>query len=215
NTAAIMVEFIQGEGGVNALKADFVNKIADLCKDKDILLIADEVQTGVGRTGTFLASEGYGVTPDITTLAKGLGGGLPIGAVLFGEKCKDVLQKSDHGSTFGGNPIVCAGACEVLKKIDDRLLCEVQNKGEYIKNRLEKIEGVQGVSGKGLMIGVLFNDFTGREVVDKCIEKGVLFLTAKNKLRMLPPLIITTKEIDEGLKAIENSLKELYAEKKA
>lgn len=212
-TCAVMMEFIQGEGGVIPLEKDFVAQAAKLCAEKDILLIADEVQTGVGRTGTFLASEQYGVKPDITTLAKGLGGGLPIGAALFGEKCMGVLCAGDHGSTFGGNPIVCAGACVVLERVNDELLCNVKKQSEYIFNEVKKINGVKSVTGLGLMIGVEFENLTGREVAEKCFEKGVVFLTAKNKLRMLPPLIINDSQTQFAVGVLKQAVEELLKEK--
>ena len=208
-TCAIMLEVVQGEGGINCLTQEFVEQIKNLCEQKDIILIVDEVQTGVGRTGTFLASEQYNLTPDITTLAKGLGGGLPIGAVLFGEKCEHTLEYGQHGSTYGGNPIVCAGANVVVDKITPELLKEIKEKSDFVFSEVSKVEGVKSVTGLGLMIGVEFNDFTGKQVVDKCMEKGVLFLTAKNKLRMLPPLIITKEELETAIETIKQALTEL------
>lgn len=212
-TCAVMLEFIQGEGGVIPLEQGFVSELARLCGERDILVIADEVQTGVGRTGTFLASEQYKIKPDITTLAKGLGGGLPIGAALFGEKCENVLCAGDHGSTFGGNPVVCAGAGEVLKRLDDKLLGNVKKQSEYIFNEVKKINGVKSVTGLGLMIGVEFEKLTGREVVEKCFEKGIVFLTAKNKLRMLPPLIISDEQTRLAVNALREATEELLKEK--
>ena len=206
-TCAIMIEIVQGEGGVNSLDKKFLLQLNDLCKSKDLLLIVDEVQTGVGRTGEFLASTHYNIFPDIVTLAKGLGGGLPIGATLFYEKCKDVLQYSDHGSTFGANPIACAGANVVMDRLTNRFLKSVTKKSKYLVKQLKKIDGVKSVSGLGLMIGVEFNDFTAKEILMECINQKVLFLTAKDKLRMLPPLIINQKQIDIALLAIENSIK--------
>lgn len=195
---AVMIEFVQGEGGVIAQSEDYVKAVKELCDEKDILFIADEVQTGIGRTGTLLASENYGVKPDITTLAKGLGGGLPIGAVLVGEKAEKVMGFSSHGSTFGGNPIVCAGALEVLDRIDEAFLEEVKRKGQFLKNKLEGKKGVESVSGLGLMIGIKPVDKKAADVVRKGIERGVLMLTAKEKIRLLPPLTITEKQLDEA-----------------
>ena len=213
HTCAVMLEFIQGEGGVVPLDRDFVQKTAAYCAEKDLLLIADEVQTGVGRTGTFLASEQFGIKPDITTLAKGLGGGLPIGAVLMGEKCADTLGPGDHGSTFGGNPIAAAGALEVLKKVDDTLLAETVRKGAYIRRRVQAMPMVKSVTGLGLMIGVEFTGCTGKEAADRALGKGAMFLTAKQKLRMLPPLTITDAEIDRGMDILQETLTELQKEK--
>ncbi|MDR0851660.1 MAG: aspartate aminotransferase family protein [Clostridiales Family XIII bacterium] len=207
-TCAIMIEFIQGEGGVNDLTQEFVDEIARVCRLKDILLIADEVQTGVARTGEFMAYNHFDVKPDIVTAAKGMGGGLPIGGILFGEKTKNVLGHGDHGSTFGGNPVVCAGADYVLSKIDGDFLSHVRQSGEYFKQRLEAMDGVSGVSGIGLMIGVGLKDKTPAAVVNACLKSGLLLLTAKDKLRLLPPLIISRAEIDEGLDILEKTLKE-------
>ncbi len=188
-TAAVMIECIQGEGGVKPLDEKFVKDIAALCAEKDILLIVDEVQTGNGRTGKLYAYMHYGVKPDIITTAKGLGGGLPIGACIMGDKTENVLSFGDHGSTFGGNPVVSAGALNILNRIDDGLLAEVAKKSEYIFDRLKGAKGVVSVSGKGLMIGVK-TEKEGKAVVSACIEKGVLFLTAKDKVRLLPALNI-------------------------
>lgn len=204
NVCAIMMELVQGEGGVIALNKDFVVKVAELCKAKDILLIIDEVQTGVGRTGKFLASEHFGIKPDITTLAKGLGGGLPIGAVLAGEKCADTLGYSMHGTTFGGNPIVCAGANYVLARIDEDFLFSVEQKGEYFKEKLLQIDGIEDVSGLGLMLGLKLTNKKSSDIVKEGIKKGVIMLTAKEKVRLLPPLVITYDEIDKAVAIIKS-----------
>ena len=188
-TAAIMIECIQGEGGVNPLDKQFVKDVAALCEQKDILLIVDEVQTGNGRTGKLYAYMHYGIKPDIVTTAKGLGGGLPIGACIMGDKTEKVLSYGDHGSTFGGNPVISAGALNILNRIDDALLAEVTEKSEYVFDRLKGAKGVISVSGKGLMIGVK-TEKDAKAVVLACIEKGVLFLTAKDKVRLLPALNI-------------------------
>jgi acetylornithine/N-succinyldiaminopimelate aminotransferase len=206
STCAIMVEFVQGEGGVNDLTAEFVAEIAKICEEKDILLIADEVQTGVARTGKFMAYEYYGIKPDIVTCAKGIGGGLPLGGILFGEKTKDTLKPGDHGSTYGGNPVACAGADYVLSHIDESFLRRVQDMGEYFRERLSAMEGVAGVSGKGLMIGVSLTDKKPADVVKACLDKGLLILTAHDKLRFLPPLIIAKEDIDEGLAILQKIL---------
>ena len=206
-TAAIMLEFIQGEGGVNVLDAAFVEEAFRLAKEKDFLVIADEVQTGNGRTGKYFASEYYGVKPDITTTAKGLGGGLPIGACLIGEKAESVLGAGDHGSTFGGNPVVCAGALSVVDRIDEALLASVREKGEYIKNKLEGQEGILSVSGMGLMLGVK-TAFDSRAVVNACLKKGVLFLTAKDKVRLLPALNVPYEVVDQAIDVLLSVVKE-------
>ena len=198
DVCAVMVEFVQGEGGVNALDKDYVSAIAKACEEKDVLLIADEVQTGNGRTGTLYAFEQFGVKPDIISTAKGLGGGLPIGAVILGEKVKDTLSAGSHGSTFGGNPACAAGAYNVISRLDEKFLAEVRAKSEYIFTRLASMKGVISVSGLGLMIGIKADKPTP-EIIAEGIERGVLFLSAKDKLRLLPPLNITYEEIDEAL----------------
>lgn len=206
---AVMLEFIQGEGGVVPLDYDFMDFVFDICEQKDILVIADEVQTGVGRTGKFLASENFDTArPDITTLAKGLAGGIPVGACLANEKCADVLTKGTHGSTFGGNPIACAGGNVVLDKVaSEGFLEEVIKKGKYFKEKLEQLDEVQSVSGMGLMIGIKLKTITAADAAAKALENGLLVLTAKEKLRLLPPLNITYEEIDRGLDIIKNILK--------
>lgn len=205
-TCAIMMEMVQGEGGVIALDPAYVKMVADYCKEHDVLLIIDEVQTGVGRCGSLYAYEQYDIQPDIVTSAKGLGGGLPIGAVLLYDKVKDTLQPGDHGTTFGGNPIACAGANYILSKCDDDFLHEVKKKGEYLQKKLSTLPHVVEVSGLGMMIGVSFDAMSGREVVDACIQKGAIFLTAKHKLRLLPPLTISYEQIDQGLAILEEVL---------
>lgn len=209
NTCAIMLECIQGEGGVLPLEQKFVDDVAKICAEKDILLIVDEVQTGVGRTGTFLCSEQYGIQPDLVTLAKGLGGGLPIGAVLFGEKTAEVLAPGDHATTFGGNPIVAAGSLAVMKTLTPEFLKEVQEKGQFCRELLKTFPGVTGVSGKGLMLGIsLEKPLNNREIIATCGEKGLLLLGAKDKLRMLPPLTITKEELELGLMILKEALEE-------
>lgn len=205
-TCAIMVELVQGEGGVIALDQDYVKTIADICREKDILFIADEVQTGIGRTGTLFAYEQFSVQPDIVTIAKGLGAGLPIGGILFGSKTSDVLTAGDHGTTFGGNPVVCAGGIEVLKRLDDAFLTQVKEKGHYMKEKISQMEGVASVSGLGMMIGIALTEKSAKEVADTCLEKGMIPLTAKEKVRLLPPLSITYEEIDEGLQILQEAL---------
>lgn len=208
-TCAVMLEYIQGEGGVNALDLYYVKKVFDYCNERDILVIADEVQTGIGRTGKLLCGENFGVKADITTLAKGLGGGLPIGAVLVNEKLEDVLNAGSHGTTFGANPIVCAGALAVLKKVsDENFLKEVALKGEKIKASLLCSKEVKSISGLGLMIGIELNEKVSSEVLKKCLEKGLMVLTAKTKVRLLPPLTITNDEIVKGLDILWKVLEE-------
>ena len=205
DVCAVMVEFVQGEGGVNALDKEYVSAIAVACAERDILLIADEVQTGNGRTGTLYAFEQFGVKPDIISTAKGLGGGLPIGAVILGEKVKDTLSAGTHGSTFGGNPACAAGALNVISRLDENFLAEVRAKSEYIFARLASMKGVISVSGLGLMIGIKAEKPTP-EIISAGIERGVLFLSAKDKLRLLPPLNITYEEIDEALAVLAQIL---------
>lgn len=205
-TCAIIIETIQGEGGVLPLDQDYVKGVEKLCKDKDILLIIDEVQTGIGRTGTLFSYEQFDVNPDIVTVAKGLGAGLPIGAVLFGEKCEKVLAFGDHGTTFGANPITCAGAEYVLNQIDADFLKEVSNKGKYIKAAILAMPRVKEVSGLGMMLGVSLEGKTAGEVATSCIQEGLILLTAKDRVRLLPPLTITYEEIDKGLAILKNVL---------
>lgn len=202
NTAAVMFEPVQGEGGVNALEQPFVDCIFQAAEKFGFLTVADEVQTGTGRTGKYFASEHFGVKPDIITTAKGLGGGLPIGACLLGEKVENTLSFGDHGSTFGGNPVACAGAASIVRRIDSRLLESVTEKSEYIRNALLKIKGVKSVSGLGLMIGIE-TEKPAKEIANEALKAGVLILTAKSKLRMLPPLNITYEQIDSALKILK------------
>ena len=196
--AAVMIECIQGEGGVIPLEKDYVQGLAAFCAEQDILLLVDEVQTGNGRTGALYAYMNYGVTPDIVSTAKGLGGGLPLGATLFGEKTQSVLQSGDHGSTFGGNPVSCAGALSILSRIDDTLLAEVREKSALVFSSLEGAEGVEAVSGMGLMIGVKTVKPAG-DVVRTCLENGVLCLTAKDKVRLLPALNIPAETLEKAI----------------
>ena len=199
--AGIMLECVQGEGGVIALDADFVKKTAALAKEKDIILIIDEVQTGNGRSGKLYSYMNFGIEPDVVSTAKGLGGGLPIGAALLGEKAESVLGFGDHGSTFGGNPVCAAGAYSVLSRIDDKLLSEVCEKSEYIFERLGKCSGVESVSGMGLMIGIKTKKPAG-DIVRACMERGVLCLTAKDKVRLLPSLNIDMEILREAVEII-------------
>ena len=208
NVCAVMIELVQGEGGVNILDKELVDGIQRLCDERDVLLIVDEVQTGVMRTGKFLASQRYGIRPDIISMAKGLGGGLPIGAVLVGEKCEFVMTHGMHGSTFGGNPIVCAGALEVVNRVTaPGFEKEVNEKGEYIRNKLAGFENVKNVRGLGLFIAFDLIDGEARVFSRRAAENGLLTLTAKTSVRLLPPLTISYKEIDKGLAIIEKTLK--------
>lgn len=205
---AVMFEYIQGEGGVMPLDKEFVDEIFKLCAEKDVLTIADEVQTGVGRTGKFLAGDNFGHKADLTTLAKGLAGGVPIGVCLSGEKCANVLTPGTHGSTFGGNPICCAGGLAVLDKVNsDGFLGEVAKKGEHIREKLLQIPEVNSVSGMGLMIGIELKTKSAADIVKAALGKGLLLLTAKTKVRLLPPLTITYEEIDKGLAILTELLK--------
>ena len=197
---AVMFEYIQGEGGVCALDKAFVDEIFKLCAEKDVLTIADEVQTGVGRTGKFLCGEHFGHRADLTTLAKGLAGGVPIGVCLSGEKCANVLTPGTHGSTFGGNPLACAGGLAVLNKVNSAgFLDEVNKKGDFIREKLAKCSEVQSVSGIGLMVGIELKTKKAADIAKACLENGLLVLTAKTKVRLLPPLTITNDELNEGL----------------
>ncbi len=199
DTCAVMMELVQGEGGVRQLDRAFVEAAAELCRKRDTLLIIDEVQTGIGRTGKLFAYECFGIEPDMVTFAKGIGGGLPMGGVLFGEKTCDVLQQGNHGTTYGGNPVACAGAVEVLTRIDERFLEEVREKSSYLKGRLLEIPGVSDVSGLGLMLGVTLDAKPAADFVKEALAMGLMTLTAKEKVRLLPPLTITYEEIDKGL----------------
>ncbi|MGN1060694.1 MAG: aspartate aminotransferase family protein [Candidatus Coproplasma sp.] len=200
-TCAVMVEVIQGESGVNPLDKEFLKELEKFCKSRDILLICDEVQSGNGRTGYLYAYEAAGIHPDIVTTAKGLGGGLPIGACMFFDKCKDVYGYGDHGSTFGGNPVACAGAVSIVERLTPEFLLEVQGKGAYFKINLEHIKNVAYVSGQGLMIGIATAK-PAKEIAKACLEKGLVVLTAHDKVRLLPPLNITKEEINTALKIL-------------
>jgi len=202
--AAVMIECVQGEGGVIPLEKDYVQGLAAFCAAEDILLIVDEVQTGNGRTGAFYSYMNYGVEPDIVSTAKGLGGGLPLGAALFGAKTQDVLGKGDHGSTFGGNPVSCAGALSVVSRIDEALLTEVRAKSDYIFSALAGAAGVESVSGMGLMIGIKTVK-PAADVVKTCMENGVLPLTAKDKVRLLPALNIPMALVERAVGVIKDA----------
>lgn len=201
--AAIMFELVQGEGGVTPLTQEFVDCIAEICAGRDILMVCDEVQTGNGRTGSLYAWMQYGIVPDIMSTAKGLGGGLPIGACLFGEKTEHTLTAGTHGSTFGGNPAVCAGALNILSRIDDALLAEVKAKSEYIKRALDGAPGVESVAGLGLMLGIKTTKPLN-DVVAACRENGVLVLTAHGKMRLLPALNIPMELVENAIGVIKS-----------
>ncbi len=208
-TCAIMIETIQGEGGVNALDEKFIKHIDEVCKEKDLVFIVDEVQTGNGRTGYFYSYMEYGVTPDVVTTAKGIGGGLPLGAVLFSEKVKDTLGFGQHGTTFGGNPICTAGAYTIVSRIDDELLAHVRECNKLVKEKLLKHKNIVSISGKGLMIGIeLKEGLKSSDIVKEGIEKGVIMLTAKNKVRLLPALNIPFDVLEKGLDILLSILEE-------
>lgn len=202
--AAIMIEPVQGEGGVVALDKDFVLGLHELCKEQDILLIADEVQTGNGRTGALYGYMKFGIIPDIVSTAKGLGGGLPIGATMFFEKTENVYKPGDHGSTFGGNPVAAAGAFNIISRLDDEFLNEVEKKNEYIIKELSECSGVKSISGMGLMLGVeTVKDVN--EVLAECQKNGILPIKAKTKLRLLPPLNISFEDLEKAINVIKNA----------
>lgn len=202
NCCAIMFELIQGEGGVLPLTKEFVLAAKEIAEKNDMLLIIDEVQTGNGRTGKLYAHQHFDISPDIFTTAKGLAGGLPIGATVFSEKLKDIMPAGSHGSTFGGNPISAAAAVNVLSRLNDEFLAEVTENCEYLWNELSKIDGIEEVCGMGYMIG-LSTRKDAKEILKKCLENGLLVLTAKDKVRLLPPLNITREELDKGIKILK------------
>ena len=204
--AGILIECVQGEGGVNSLDRDFVKAAADLAKELDILLMIDEVQTGNGRTGELYAYMHYGITPDVVTTAKGIGGGLPLGATLLGEKAESVLGFGDHGSTFGGNPVSCAGAVSIIERLTPAFLADVKAKSEYVFDAFKNAEGVESVSGMGLMVGIKTVK-PASEILKTCMANGVLCLTAKDKIRLLPALNIPMDVLEEAVEIIKNACK--------
>ena len=207
HTCAIMLELIQGEGGVMALDPEYVQAVRALCDEKDLVLIVDEVQTGMGRTGTFLCCEHYNLKPDIVTLAKGLGGGLPIGAVLLNEKTAEGMGPGSHGSTFGGNPVVCAGGCAVLDAMDDAFMRNINARAAQLREGLASLPHVASVSGMGLMVGIAFaDDVKAADVRAACERKGLLVLTAKTRLRLLPPLILSEADVAKALAILDDVL---------
>ena len=203
--AAIMFETVQGEGGVVALDKEYVKQKEQLAEKYNVLMIADEVQTGNGRTGKLYGYMHYGIKPDIFTTAKGLGGGMPIGATVFGEKTADVYTPGTHGSTFGGNPVCCSGAINILNRIDDKLLDDVTKKSEYIFSELKGAKGVKSVTGLGLMIGIE-TEKDASDVISDCMKNGILVLKAKNKVRLLPPLNIDIKTMGKAISILKKSM---------
>lgn len=207
HTCAIMIETVQGEGGVNALDPEFIKFIDKICKEKDLVFIVDEVQTGNGRTGYLYSYMEYDVHPNIVTTAKGLAGGLPFGAILFDDKLQHTLSYGMHATTFGGNPICAAAAYSVLSRIDDKLLDHVKECRKIIDEELKNDKNVVKTTGKGLMVGVeLKEGIKASDVVNRCIEKGLIPLTAKNRIRLLPPLNISFDNLKKGLKILKEAL---------
>ncbi len=204
--AGILMECVQGEGGVLPLDKEFVVKVAEYAKENDIILMFDEVQTGNGRSGKFYSYMNFGVQPDVVSTAKGLAGGLPLGATILGEKVENIFGYGDNGSTFGGNPVSCAAAISIVDRIDDKLLSEVKEKSEYIFKAFENVEGVESVAGMGLMIGIKTIKPAG-EIVKACIDKGVLCLTAKDKVRLLPALNIPMDVLQKAVEIIKEACK--------
>jgi acetylornithine/N-succinyldiaminopimelate aminotransferase len=198
----VMIELVQGEGGVMALDKEYVQQVAALAEEENLLFMVDEVQTGNGRTGALYAYMQYGVKPDVITTAKGLGGGLPIGATMLGDRAEKLFSAGLNGSTFGGNPVACAGALSVIRRIDDKLLNEVQKKSEYIFQTLQNATGVKSVSGMGLMIGIECEK-DAAEIISRCMARGVLVIKAKNKLRLLPALNIPWKLLQKAMNIIK------------
>lgn len=207
SVCAVMLEMVQGEGGVIPMDEEFVKGLAQLCREKDVLLLIDEVQTGIGRTGSFYAYQGYGVKPDVVTTAKGLAGGLPMGACLVSERLGDILKPGMQGSTFGGNPVASAGARVVVRRVSDpAFLQSVAEKGACFREKLEAMPQVEYVRGRGLMIGVKLKERDAHEVLVQCAKQGLLILTAKELVRFLPPLTITQEDIDQGLAIFQRVL---------
>lgn len=205
NACAVMLELVQGEGGVMALDKEYVSALYEYCQQNDVLFVCDEVQTGNGRTGKLYAYMNYGIMPDIVSTAKGLGGGLPIGATLFGDKVQDTYTPGTHGSTFGGNPVCCAAALSVIERLDDAFLESVKDKSKYIFDALDGAKGVKNISGMGLMIG-LETERPVADIIADCREKGVLVLSAKTKVRLLPPLNIEEKQLEKAIDILKEVL---------
>ena len=203
SVCGILIECVQGEGGVIALDKDFVLGVEQICKQNDLVFMVDEVQTGNGRTGSLYAYMDYGVSPDVVSTAKGLGGGLPIGACLMNERVESLLGFGDHGSTYGGNPVCSAGALSIINRLDDEFLQSVEQKSQYLFSEISKIKGVESVSGKGLMIGIKTVK-PAKEIVLACMEQGVLLLTAKDKVRLLPALNIPQELLEKAVAVLKN-----------
>ncbi len=208
HVCAVMVELVQGEGGVLPLEREFVRQLQALCREKDWLLAVDEVQTGVGRTGSLFCFQQYDILPDVMSFAKGIGGGLPLAGILAGEKTQGVLTPGTHATTFGGNPVCCAGALSVLEQLDETMLAQVREKGAYLKEKLQAMPEVQEVRGLGMMLGVgLREGCQAGALVQKLVESGLLCLTAgHNTIRLLPPLVISREEMDRGLEIMAQVL---------
>lgn len=209
DVCAVLVELVQGEGGVLPLEPEFVRDLVQLCRDRDWLFLVDEVQTGVGRTGSLFCFQQYGVQPDAVSFAKGVAGGLPMGGFLVNERCRKVFGPGDHASTFGGNPVSAAAACAVLEILDDEALAQVKEKGRYLRDAMEAMDlpCLGKTRGMGLMIGVEVKDgFSNKELCVRLNQAGLLSLTAGPGLRFLPPLTITREEMDKGLAILKAAL---------
>ncbi len=206
DVCGILMEMVQGEGGVIPLNTSYVRLAEKLCHENDVLFMVDEVQTGNGRTGSLYAYQQFGVTPDVVTTAKGLGGGLPIGACMMGAKCENVLGRGDHGSTYGGNPICTAAALNVISRLDEDIFTGVKERADHIRKALEGADGVNSITGMGLMIGILPTKKTSAEVAAACLKDGLLVLTAHEKVRLLPPLNIDYATLDKGLEILKKNL---------
>jgi acetylornithine/N-succinyldiaminopimelate aminotransferase len=214
DVCAVMVELVQGEGGVLPLDKEFVHALSDLCAKRDWLLLVDEVQTGVGRTGSLFAFQQYGITPDVVSFAKGIAGGLPMSGIMANEKCREVLTPGTHATTFGGNPVCAAAALTVLDILSDEFLLQVQEKGDYLRREIEAMDlpCLGATRGMGLMIGIEVKaPFTNKALANKLVENGLLVLTAGPGLRLLPPLVITREEMDQGLAILKQTLEGLEA----
>ena len=199
DVCGVLMEMVQGEGGVIPLDKEYVQAAKKLCRENDVLFMVDEVQTGNGRTGSLYAYQQFGVTPDVVSTAKGLGGGLPIGACLLGEKCANVLGKGDHGSTFGGNPICAVAALNVINRLNDDIFAGVKEREAFIRRKLDGVPGVKSITGMGLMIGILPENKTSSEVAAACLADGLMVLTAHERVRLLPPLNIPYEALEAGL----------------
>lgn len=210
DVCAVMLECVQGEGGVLPMEDEYLKQLRELCDKNNMLMVLDEVQTGVGRTGSFYAYQAAGIKPDVVTTAKGLGGGLPIGVCMVADRYKDIFVPGNNGSTFGGNPVVCAGALAVIREVNTpEFLLSVREKGAYLMEKLRAIPQVDFVRGKGLMVGISIKKGSAKEVLEACAQKGLLVLTAKELVRLLPPLNISYEELDEGIEILKNVLEGL------